>query len=48
MELKIDGISVPHKTVITADSGSIVEIGEPPMGVALIWLLQTISLALIF
>ena len=28
MELKIDGISVPHKTVITADSGSIIEIGK--------------------
>ena len=32
MELKIDGISVPHKTVITADSGSIVEIGRATHG----------------
>ena len=32
MELKIDGISVPHKTVITADSGSIVEIGRAIYG----------------
>ena len=32
MELKIDGISVPHKTVISADSGSIVEIGRATHG----------------
>jgi len=32
MELKINGISVPHKTVITVDSGSIVEIGRAAQG----------------
>ena len=32
MELKINGISAPHKTVITADSGSIVEIGRAAHG----------------
>ncbi len=32
MELKIDGISVPHKTVFTADSGCIVEIGRATHG----------------
>jgi len=32
MELKIDGVSVPHKTVIRANSGSIVEIGRATHG----------------
>ena len=32
MELKINGISAPHKTIITADSGSIVEIGRAAHG----------------
>lgn len=32
MDLKIDGVSVPHKTVIRANSGSIVEIGRATHG----------------